>query len=115
MNTNHPRDPYTPFALAACEKALLTLLTKIGAWGNQLVLIGGMTPRYLIGEPPPEIREHVGTTDLDVVVGVTLSMEEGEVYRKLQQHLKDAGFACQGKVEMSPRWQSRNVPFPRNV
>jgi len=54
MNTNHPRHPYTPFALAACEKALLTLLTKIGAWGNQLVLIGGMTPRYLIGEPLPK-------------------------------------------------------------
>ncbi|HXS95259.1 MAG TPA: hypothetical protein VN736_11690 [Candidatus Limnocylindrales bacterium] len=102
MNTN-PRDPYTPFALAACEKALLTLLTKIGAWGNQLVLIGGMTPRYLIGEPPPEIREHVGTTDLDVVVGVTLATEEGEIYRKLQQHLKDAGFA----PAESFRWERR--------
>jgi hypothetical protein len=99
----HPRDPYTPTALAACEKALLTILTKIGAWGTRLVLIGGMTPRYLIGAPPPEIREHVGTTDLDVVVGVTLATEEEEVYRKLQQHLKDAGFA----PAESFRWERR--------
>jgi hypothetical protein len=27
------------------------------------------------------------------------------------QHSQEPGVACQGKVEMSPFWQSRNVPF----
>lgn len=79
----HPREAYSPAALAACEKALRTILTKIGPWGSQLVLIGGMTPRYLVGRPPPDIRAHAGTTDLDIVVGVTLATEEAEAYRTL--------------------------------
>lgn len=89
----HPREAYSPAALAACEKALRTILTKIGPWGSQLILIGGMTPRYLVGRPPPDIRAHVGTTDLDIVVGVALATEEAEAYRTLQQNLKDARFA----------------------
>src|SRR5580698_9360308 len=101
--TPHPRDPYTPEALAACEKALRTILSKIGTWSSQLVLIGGLTPRYLVSSPPAEMPEHIGTTDLDVVVGITLPSEEEEVYRKLQQHLRDAGFTA----AESFRWQRR--------
>ena len=89
----HPRAVYTPEALAACEKALRTILTKVGPWGQRLVLIGGMTPRYLVGRLPVDVKEHVGTTDLDIVVGVTISTEEEEAYRTLQQNLKDAQFA----------------------
>jgi hypothetical protein len=89
----NPRSLYSPEALAACEKALRTILTKVGPWGGKLTIIGGMTPRYLVGVSPADIREHVGTTDLDIVVGVTLSTEEEEAYRTLQQNLKDAQFA----------------------
>ena len=89
----NPQSEYTPEALAACEKALRTILKKIGPWGARLILIGGMVPRYLVGDVPKEIKEHVGTTDLDVVVGVTVSAEEEEFYRTLQQNLKDSGFA----------------------
>ena len=89
----HPRADYTPEALAACEKALRTILTKVGPWGQRLVLIGGMTPRYLVGRLPVDVKEHIGTTDLDIVVGVTISTEEEEAYRTLQQNLKDAQFA----------------------
>ena len=88
----HPRAVYTPEALAACEKALRTILTKVGPWGQRLVLIGGMTPRYLVGRLPVDVKEHIGTTDLDIVVGVTISTEEEEAYRTLQQNLKDAQF-----------------------
>jgi hypothetical protein len=89
----HPRAVYAPEALAACEKALRTILTKVGPWGQRLVLIGGMTPRYLVGQLPVDVKEHIGTTDLDIVVGVTISTEEEEAYRTLQQNLKDARFA----------------------
>jgi hypothetical protein len=102
---------YTPEALAACEKALRTILTKIGPWGQRLILIGGMTPRYLVGPLPLDIEEHVGTTDLDVVVGVTVSTEEEEAYRTLQQNLKEARFAPaidpDTGQEQSFRWTRR--------
>ena len=86
--TKNPRLVYTPEALAACEKALRTILTNIGPWGTRLFLIGGMTPRYLVGTVPQEMREHIGSTDLDIVVGVSLATEEAEAYRTLQQNLR---------------------------
>lgn len=39
------------------------------------------------------MREHIGNTDLDIVVGVSLATEEAEVYRTLQQNLRAAQFA----------------------
>jgi hypothetical protein len=30
----------------------LVILKKIGPWGTQLILIGGMTPKYLVGNAP---------------------------------------------------------------
>ena len=108
----NPQSVYTPEALAACEKALRTILKKIGPWGARLILIGGMVPRYLVGDVPKEIKEHVGTTDLDVVVGVTVSAEEEEFYRSLQQNLKESGFAPARNAdtgqEATFRWE-RNV------
>jgi hypothetical protein len=89
----NPRLVYTPEALAACEKALRTILTNIGPWGTRLFLIGGMTPRYLVGTVPQEMREHIGSTDLDIVVGVTLATEEAEAYRTLQLNLRASQFA----------------------
>lgn len=44
---------YTPEALAACEKALRTILVKIGPWGSRVALIGGLVPRYLVPTAPP--------------------------------------------------------------
>lgn len=87
-----PRAEYTPQAVEACEKALRTLLTRIGPWGTQLVLIGGMAPRYLVGCMPAALPPHVGTTDLDVVVGVALETNEEEAYRTLQKNLIECGF-----------------------
>lgn len=91
-NRQSPRHSYTPQAVAACEKALLTILTKIGPWGSQLILIGGMAPKYLVPDRPAEFPEHIGTTDLDIVVGISLTTEEAEAYRSLQQNLRQAGF-----------------------
>lgn len=98
---------YTPEALEACEKALRTIVTRVGPWGSKLVLIGGMTPRYLVGNLPKDIKEHVGTTDLDIVVGIALETEEGEAYRTLQKNLREAHFAPDRNEdghEISFRW-----------
>jgi hypothetical protein len=113
--TRNLRAQYSPEALAACEKALRTILTKVGPWGGKLALIGGMAPRYLVGDLPGETPEHVGTTDLDIVVGVTLSTEEEEAYRTLQQNLKDAQFAgrqCRGSRQVAQvrAWNTCRIP-----
>jgi hypothetical protein len=84
---------YTPEALQACEKALRTILTKIGTWGQEVYLIGGLVPRYLVGDPQGDSAPHVGTTDLDLVIGITITTEDREVYKTLQANLKHAHFA----------------------
>jgi hypothetical protein len=108
----NPESEYAPEALAACEKALRTILKKIGPWGARLILIGGMVPRYLVGDVPNEIKEHVGTTDLDVVVGITVSAEEEGFYRTWQQNLKDSGFAPARSADTG---QEETFRWERNV
>jgi hypothetical protein len=91
--------------------ALRTVLTKIGPWGAQLVLIGGMAPKYLVGDVPADLPPHIGTTDLDVVVGVALETDEEAAYRTLQQNLIETGFSpsryTDSDEEISFRWERR--------
>lgn len=89
-----PIDDYTPEALAACEKALRTVVSRIGTWGPRLVLFGGLAPRYIVDSPPPEVGEHSGTTDLDVVVGLEFGVDGEGIYTKLQQELTKTGFGA---------------------
>jgi hypothetical protein len=110
---------YTPEAVAACEKALRTLVAKIGPWGNKIVLIGGLVPRYLVTTVPAAIAAHVGTTDLDVVLGIALAIEEEEAYRTLQKNLIAADFRPSRDEETghetSFRWQRNDVDGVRVI
>lgn len=40
---------------AACERTLLTLLGAFGSRNTTLRLVGGLVPRYLTPESPPEV------------------------------------------------------------
>ncbi len=87
-----PIDEYTPEALQACEKALRTIVARVGTWGPRLILFGGLAPRYLVDAQPPDLKEHTGTTDLDVVIGVEIGVAEEGVYTKLQEELRKTAF-----------------------
>ena len=116
MTAGGPEQPdlgsYTPEALAACQKALRTLLARIGPWGTNVVLVGGLVPQYLVPNVPDGITAHVGTTDLDLVIGIIVTTDDEETYRTLQTNLIDARFHPatneEGNVE-SFRWQRDDV------
>jgi hypothetical protein len=74
-----------------CERGLVTLLRNLGPHKNSLVLIGGLTPRYLVPERPPVVPQHAGTLDLDVVIDLVV-LEDIEAYRTLEDNLKKIGF-----------------------
>jgi hypothetical protein len=63
----------------------------------------------LVPEVPEGIDPHVGTTDLDVVIGVAVVNDDEAVYTKLQQELVKAGFspAVEDGVEKSYAWERR--------
>jgi hypothetical protein len=100
---------YDEVTTARCDRALVTLLGDIGPWSERIYLAGGLAPRYIVGSLPEGARPHVGTTDVDLVIGLALGDESPEAYRTLENNLKKAGF----KAESSFRWikdvQSVNV------
>lgn len=98
------REHYTDYdeqTTARCERALLTLLGDLGPWRERIYLAGGLAPRYLVGQLPEGARAHVGTTDVDLVIGLALGDETPETYRTLQNNLEKAHFV---QKEPSFRW-----------
>jgi hypothetical protein len=74
-----------------CETVLVKLLQAFGSLKHTLRLVGGLVPRYLAPEQRPDVPPHVGTTDVDVVLNVSVLAAKG-TYDKLKRQLKDSGF-----------------------
>ncbi|MGH7777413.1 MAG: hypothetical protein ACREPI_09580 [Candidatus Dormibacterales bacterium] len=104
MSRAHYTD-YNEEATMRCERALFTLLGDLGPWRERVYLAGGLAPRYLVGQLPEGARGHVGTTDVDLIIGLALGDEAPETYLTLQNNLDSANFRQQ---EPSFRW-SREV------
>lgn len=97
------RDSFSEYdeqSTARCERALVTLLGDIGPWSERIYLAGGLAPRYLIGTLPEAVPAHVGTTDVDLVIGLALGDTVPETYQTLETNLKRGGF----RAENSFRW-----------
>ncbi|MGB7587679.1 MAG: hypothetical protein WBM00_03115 [Solirubrobacterales bacterium] len=98
------RDHHTDYdeqTTARCERALVTLLGDLGPWRERIYLAGGLAPRYLVGQLPEGAHAHVGTTDVDLVIGLALGDETPETYRTLQNNIEKSGF---DRKEPSFRW-----------
>ena len=91
MNKPTTWDGYNPEVTVTCERVLVTLLGGLGPWKNSVYLIGGLVPRYLVPERPLGAPAHVGTSDVDVVVGLQM-LANTEAYRTLEENLKGLGF-----------------------
>ena len=92
-----------------CERMLVTLLRGLGPWKDSIVLVGGLTPRYLVKARPPEVPEHAGTQDVDVVVALQV-LADVEAYHTLEDNLKKLGFERGTNAQARPinwRWEVR--------
>ncbi|MBI3648618.1 MAG: hypothetical protein HY240_07720 [Actinobacteria bacterium] len=101
MSRREHHTDYDEETTARCERALLTLLGDLGPWRERIYLAGGLAPKYLVGTLPEGARAHVGTTDVDLVIGLALGDETPETYRTLQNNLEKAHFE---QKEPSFRW-----------
>ncbi len=100
MNRRAHRTDYNEAITARCERALVTLLGDLGPWRERIYLAGGLAPRYIV-ELPEGAQAHVGTTDVDLIVGLALGDETSETYRTLQNNLEKSGFV---QRDPSFRW-----------
>ena len=58
-------DGYSSKVTENCERVLVTLLGGLGPWKDSVYLIGGLTPRYLVPDQPPDGPPHAGTGDVE--------------------------------------------------
>ena len=93
---------YSREATERCERVLVTVLGNIGPWADQIYLVGGLAPRYLNGELPEREAAHVGTTDVDLVISLSVIDDDVEAYKTLEKNLRNAGFT---QEEPSFRWK----------
>lgn len=84
-------DGYVTAQTVACERVLVTLLKAFGTLKDSIRLVGGLVPRYLTPEVPPDVPAHAGTSDVDIVFNLQV-IAEGEGYASLGDQLKQRGF-----------------------
>lgn len=104
---------YTSQHTQLCERTLVTPLRGLGPWKQGIVVTGGLVPRYLI-TAGPTIDTHVGTTDVDLVLNLTL-LGEVEAYRRLEQNLKNLGFERGKNDEGAPQHFSWRKPLGEDI
>jgi hypothetical protein len=100
---------YRADVTVACERTLLTLLGAFGSLKTTLRLVGGLVPRYLTPEAPPDVPAHAGTSDVDVVFNIQV-IAEGDGYAALADQLIARGFeryVSPGGATSSWRWQRK--------
>lgn len=103
-------DGYDKIVTENCERVLVTLLRGLGPWKDSVYLIGGLTPRYLVPDRPPDVPPHAGTGDVDIVVKLQM-LTETEAYHTLEENFKKMGFERaenDNGQKLSWRWQIRS-------
>lgn len=97
---------YSIDVTSACERTLVTLLSAFGTLKETLRLVGGLVPRYLTPEKPPEVPPHAGTSDVDIVLNLEVLAADNE-YDSLSRQLKARGFSrlVENGVAISWRWK----------
>lgn len=84
----------------ACDTALRTLLSQLGPWADRLVLVGGLSPRYIVPVPPDGIDPHMGTTDIDLVLRLAVPEGAGSPDVSLAEQLHSLGFSPKMEPEL---------------
>lgn len=81
---------YEPRHTALAESAFLTLWSTLGSWHADLVLVGGLVPKYLCGDLTQH-RNLPRPATLDVDLGIALAADSGQ-YGNLFWELSGQGF-----------------------
>lgn len=88
---------YDPRRTALAESAFLTIWPALGSWHEDLVLVGGLVPKYLCGDHTLH-RTLPRPATLDVDLGIALGADSGQ-YGNLFWELRGQGFSKSAKHE----------------
>lgn len=102
------RSGYSREELRLVESACLTVAVTIGAYLEDVCIVGGLVPALLIDAQRPAdlvAEDHPGTNDLDI--GLALALLDDERYVELSARLRAEGFRPDKNAKDNPtvqRW-----------
>lgn len=93
---------YNPVDVATAESAFLTVWVGFGSWHSDLVLVGGLVPKYLCGDlSVPRTLPRPVTLDADLGIAIGASLGQ---YGSLQMDLQAQGFRLSKDEFGGPRF-----------
>ena len=101
-------ETYSEYGLsgvAAAESAFLTVWAGLGSWHSDLVLVGGLVPKYLCGDVSAS-RALPRPVTLDADLGIALGASLGQ-YGSLRLDLQAQGFRLSKDEFGGPRFLKR--------
>ena len=101
---------YNPHGVATAEAAFLTVWAGLGSWHSDLVLVGGLVPKYLCGDLTAA-RTLPRPVTLDADLGIALGASLGQ-YGSLQMDLQTHGFKLSKEEFGGPRFVKMVDDFP---
>lgn len=86
--------------------------TILGDFMDEIVIVGGLVPSLIIDQSnlPEGVEPHAGTMDLDI--GLSLAVYDDQLYQKITERLRGAGFSPDTNEKGNPtnqRWQINNA------
>lgn len=90
------RFDYPQDSIELVKAGLLFVAVKLGDLLDEIVVVGGVAPSLLVDQREAR-QQHVGTTDLDLALSLSVLSEEK--YRDISGRLRDAGFAPMKKAD----------------
>lgn len=105
---------YTPEQTRQIKELALSVATILGSYIDDMVIIGGLVPTLLV-EPESLSEEtdlHVGTSDLDLGLDITIFDEDR--YAEIAEHLRNNDFVPDTNEKGNPtrqRWVFSKPPY----
>lgn len=94
----------SPAARALAEQALIWLVHELGGVELPIIVIGGLVPEVLARDSDTEAPEHLGTTDVDILVSFQAGLDSDMA--PLEAALERAGFDVDSKIAEGWRWRA---------
>ena len=88
-------DEYDNASVDAARSAIIELMTVLGEYREEIVLVGGWVPFFSIDAPEDPLDRHPGSADVDIALDHQELEEAG--YETIAKRLEDAGYAPVGE------------------
>lgn len=88
-------EDYDDASVKAARSAIIELMTVLGEYREEIVLVGGWVPFFSINEPDDPLDRHPGSADVDILLDHRELEEAG--YETIAKRLEEAGYESAGE------------------